>query len=56
MQTIDLTKIQPTSPSYIGYLILAVIVILACIGLGTWIYTSIKKVAAPVTSMVTDLI
>ena len=50
MKSIDITKIQPTNWRFILGLILVVVVILACIGVGSWIYGMVKGLGSKVTT------
>ena len=55
MKSIDITKIQPTNWRFILGLILVVVVILVCIGVGSWIYGMIKGVGSKVTTRAGEL-
>jgi TRAP-type C4-dicarboxylate transport system permease small subunit len=56
MQSIDLTKIQPTNWRYILGLVLVVVIVLACVGIGSWVWNTVKTVGSKTTASVGDTI
>jgi hypothetical protein len=56
VKSIDITKIQPTNWRYIAYLVLAVVVILAAIFIGQYLWGFVQGYGEKAVSGVSDVI